>query len=204
MDLFQPTLPVRGATDNVVPAAISDTFQPTLPVRGATFWRLNLHFARKYFNPRSPCGERPAWLGVSGDELGISTHAPRAGSDTSFQLLYSSQFISTHAPRAGSDQDDRSFPRRSPHFNPRSPCGERPVVGSTTTPRIVNFNPRSPCGERPFQFFHDIILSRFQPTLPVRGATVRLVFRSVQLCLFQPTLPVRGATQHAGSRTPWR
>ena len=35
------------------------------------------------------------------------------------------------------------------HFNPRSPCGERPEAVSSNTGSIANFNPRSPCGERP-------------------------------------------------------
>ena len=35
----------------------------------------------KYFNPRSPCGERLSNSWASADNHGISTHAPRAGSD---------------------------------------------------------------------------------------------------------------------------
>ena len=56
--LFQPTLPLRGAT-NLSTETTSQTtqFQPTLPLRGAT------RQSRRYwhpscFNPRSPCGER--------------------------------------------------------------------------------------------------------------------------------------------------
>ena len=57
-----------------------------------------------------------------------------------------------------------------PYFNPRSPCGERPFVYECF-PLRAYFNPRSPCGERPaltvlFQATHG-----FQSTLPVRGAT---------------------------------
>ena len=90
-----------------------------------------------------------AWLGVSADDLSISTHAPRAGSDR---------------------RATPSLPGRT-YFNPRSPCGERqlanataalnrifqptlPVRGATRrrTGRfwlLTHFNPRSPCGERP-------------------------------------------------------
>ena len=35
-----------------------------------------------------------------------------------------------------------------PDFNPRSPCGERPVIYRVDR-RGAYFNPRSPCGERP-------------------------------------------------------
>ena len=58
--VFQSTLPVRGATIRTGPGSCSSTtFQSTLPVRGATRHIL-CHFRPPvYFNPRSPCGERP-------------------------------------------------------------------------------------------------------------------------------------------------
>ena len=34
------------------------------------------------------------------------------------------------------------------NFNPRSPCGERPVLLSLAPCPAFDFNPRSPCGER--------------------------------------------------------
>ena len=104
-----------------------------------------------YFNPRSPCGERPGLLLPSIQRMGISIHAPLAGSDRSFRTSY--------------DLVD--------YFNPRSPCGERPYLllfissgetfqstlplrGATRQPCRPSrqpryFNPRSPCGERPGQ-----------------------------------------------------
>ena len=59
--------------------------------------------------------------------------------------------ISTHAPRAGSDRN----------------CWNGQVYRS-------DFNPRSPCGER--HQLDEVLesLDRFQPTLPVRGATPSL------------------------------
>ena len=57
-----------------------------------------------YFNPRSPCGERPRpSCPLLGSES-ISTHAPRAGSDFPQRATRRrTRRISTHAPRAGSD-----------------------------------------------------------------------------------------------------
>ena len=55
------------------------------------------------FNPRSPCGERPAGGDVRGIPGPISIHAPRVGSD---RVIWRSSW----------DKLD---------FNPRSPCGER-------------------------------------------------------------------------------
>ncbi len=78
--------------------------------------------------------------------------------------------ISIHAPRVGSDHAGAAPPPWHRNFNPRSPCGERPVaaiwirrsgVFQSTLPvwgatrrsprrwcRSSYFNPRSPCGER--------------------------------------------------------
>ena len=123
-----------------------------------------------YFNPRSPCGERlivfeidypptkfQPTLPVRGatpatvqevPPLVISTHAPRAGSDRTAPAPAEQRRISTHAPRAGSDLTAFMLQWRAGHFNPRSPCGER--------------------------LRQEWILKapeKFQPTLPVRGAT---------------------------------
>ena len=56
--------------------------------------------------------------------------------------------ISIHAPRAGSDHADvmHWFPIHD--FNPRSPCGERPLSITGARRTDPYFNPRSPCGER--------------------------------------------------------
>ena len=145
---FQPTLPVRGATWHIDADNSGQGFQPTLPVRGATQSQfmagrareISTHAPRagsdalrdgrglcwRYFNPRSPCGERPELLNVPAYKVLISTHAPRAGSDwqiwrvircyknfnprspcgerrEGFESLGKVAYISTHAPRAGSD-----------------------------------------------------------------------------------------------------
>ena len=58
--MFQPTLPLRGATHVVTQLATTFFgFQPTLPLRGATRPRRSPPRFRARFNPRSPCGERP-------------------------------------------------------------------------------------------------------------------------------------------------
>ena len=57
-------------------------------------------------------------------------------------------FISIHAPRAGSDWQGGGESRNHDDFNPRSPCGERPVTTVKPKNTYADFNPRSPCGER--------------------------------------------------------
>ena len=62
-----------------------EKFQSTLPVWGATTALPSRHLTGNYFNPRSPCGERPLTHSTAGDHESISIHAPRVGSDNSSQ-----------------------------------------------------------------------------------------------------------------------
>ena len=81
----------------------------------------------RYFNPRSPHGERQLHSTPTPPAGDISIHAPRTGSDKDDDLLRVwLDEISIHAPRTGSDA---AFPclaaRAYSNFNPRSPHGER-------------------------------------------------------------------------------
>ena len=67
-----------GPEDASVPL---DLFQSTLPVRGATMRSTGSPSPASNFNPRSPCGERPRQQKAPSRTGGISIHAPRAGSD---------------------------------------------------------------------------------------------------------------------------
>ena len=101
--------------------------------------------------------------------------------------------ISTHAPRAGSDGTRIHWPLWRQYFNPRSPCGERrlgicrifemrristhaPRAGSdliatsSHTRHLISTHAPRAGSDLVSQFFRDLDL-RFQPTLPVRGAT---------------------------------
>ena len=154
--------------------------------------------------------------------VGISIHAPRAGSDRSLCAYANSFPISIHAPRAGSDPRFSLRIASAQDFNPRSPCGERPRIWWNSA-RSSYFNPRSPCGERRRMRLYIRTNTEFQSTLPVRGAT-RLAIRERWLrehfnprspCgerhdsialpsatgTFQSTLPVRGATLSLGLST---
>ena len=86
-------------------------FQPTLPARGATE-------ANDIFR----------------GALGISTHAPREGSDQPMTAMVAHEVISTRAPREGSDTVQFSHFSSYTYFNPRSPRGERPLRPSPAVP----------------------------------------------------------------------
>ena len=194
---FQSTLPARGATDGCrskrakqeisihAPRTGSDRteevtqisrelFQSTLPARGATKHGLPLDIHAKYFNPRSPHGERRRLVRRMGqrrdfnprsphgerlesarrneDAGNISIHAPRTGSDMlSFSVAASpKQFQSTLPARGATVRHGRPHRHLGQDFNPRSPHGERRHRLKRLSCKAKHFNPRSPHGERQF------------------------------------------------------
>ena len=148
-------------------------FQSTHPMRGAT---------------------------VLGDELSaliaVSIHAPHAGRDPALKVgtRRAVVAVSIHAPHAGCGDDDAAVLGVPTGFNPRTPCGVRPLepvpagdarevsihaphAGCDNTPSIVattasSFNPRIPCGvRRGHRGALCVRLGGFQSTHPMRGAT---------------------------------
>ena len=96
----------RVGSDNACfwTACTKKAFQSTLPVWGATNI-INKTFQKiKYFNPRSPCGERRR---------------------NSAPPTRTKRFQSTLPVWGATTWPDVQRCKR-PHFNPRSPCGERP------------------------------------------------------------------------------
>ncbi len=128
----------------------SGVFQSTLPVWGATYRAHDAKPQRGYFNPRSPCGERP-----------------RRASYASFWGYFN--------PRSpcGERRECVVCALTERNFNPRSPCGER-LRCFPPPHRGSNFNPRSPCGERRGVDPDDGEVEEFQSTLPVWGATANV------------------------------
>ena len=172
---------------------IRKEFQSTLPARGATLSAFMLSFLTRYFNPRSPHGERRPHKPGGGAATThfnprsphgerrsssfrraslkrISIHAPRTGSDRCARALCGLSGISIHAPRTGSDVH-RVLILLTENISIHAP---RTGSDSRTTlePRTRgNFNPRSPHGERRTSAAAGRRLNLFQSTLPARGAT---------------------------------
>ena len=146
---FQPTLPARGATNCKRIPVTHGIFQPTLPARGATLQTPRCKFFC-YFNPRSPHGERQE----SGEQIaagiGISTHAPRTGSDAVAKTWKENHSrISTHAPRTGSDCGIHAFSSLKYTFQPTLPARGATFLDFVSSQSTMHhFNPRSPHGER--------------------------------------------------------
>ena len=146
---FQPTRPLRGATPDLKDYPEALVFQPTRPLRGATT-ACSLILGSFYdFNPRAPCGARPVILPLVEFSKIFQPTRPLRGATQWAVAAPRPAFISTHAPLAGRDAG-RPVSWAAPfYFNPRAPCGARL---STSGKR----------NRRP----------RFQPTRPLRGATL--------------------------------
>ena len=126
---------------------------------------------RRYFYPRSPCGERlPRSRAVSMTALFLSTLSLR---------------------RATADVVSVQHGRQN--FYPRSPCGERLQTGIILG-CILNFYPRSPCGERLGGAREEFAEKIFLSTLSLRRATTIFAVRPYDAPIFLSTLSLRRAT----------
>ncbi len=145
------------------------------------------------FNPRSPCGERHRRRVAhhAGDEF--QSTLPVRGATLPQRAPLRHMGISIHAPRAGSDSSTISSMSVRSYFNPRSPCGERRFAdGTFEFWRTISIHaPRA--GSDQERMDTRVVPLPFQSTLPVRGATFEHAFM-VSSTSFQSTLPVRGAT----------
>ena len=189
-------------------------FQPTRPLRGATFQPVKRN-CLLYFNPRAPCGARRRIARMVFVCHFISTHAPLAGRDgrTPEYVALPCDF-NPRAPCGARQRRSKSVVVK-PYFNPRAPCGARrytvdegmqqakisthaPLAGRDLIHdfkrhALDDFNPRAPCGARPHGSQPCKMSLTFQPTRPLRGATLS-VFSPERSKRFQPTRPLRGAT----------
>ena len=146
-DSFQPTLPLRGATMNLSRSPLLSMFQPTLPLRGATDGRGDIRLVQPRFNPRSPCGERPCSGAWSSRERGFNPRSPCGERQDMAGCGVVAGEVSTHAPLAGSDRPDAQRVRHE-RVSTHAPLAGSDSAATLSGTRTSCFNPRSPCGER--------------------------------------------------------
>ena len=124
---FQSSLPVRGATQPRMNAALPSSISILAPRAGSDHLctqRCTRH--ELYFNPRSPCGERQGGLNHSALYDHISILAPRAGSDRIAERQHlRARVFQSSLPVRGATVCVGTGRHCTNHFNPRSPCGER-------------------------------------------------------------------------------
>ncbi len=189
---FQSALPVWGATLITSTTIRGQCVSIRAPRVGSDETRTAISCAIQRFNPRSPCGERPARLPARGGLRWFQSALPVWGATRSRRSRIWGFVVSIRAPRVGSDEREARLSARI------SVSIRAPRVGSDEKPECVSsaiggFNPRSPCGERQERDELRAILESFQSALPVWGATCPLP-HGHYLPLFQSALPVWGAT----------
>ena len=101
---FNPRAPCGARPRLICSVRMMPSFQSTRPMRGATY------------DPSRKCAYHH-----------VSIHAPHAGRDILTRLTSEYCFVSIHAPHAGRDLHPSSCRVQRPCFNPRAPCGARPV-----------------------------------------------------------------------------
>ena len=190
---FNPRSPCGERHSTRTYVRIHDVFQSTLPLRGATFSRAFNGNGGFDFNPRSPCGERPmersrsvpfrlfqSTLPLRGatrhrpsppGRRQISIHAPLAGSDVWILKRTESlwRFQSTLPLRGATKCHDKT--RMSRKISIHAPLAGSDSRWTLSQRADIDFNPRSPCGERPVALAFLVQEALFQSTLPLRGAT---------------------------------
>ena len=168
-------------------------FQSTHPVWGATL---------------------SAWVRVVTSIRFQSTHPVWGATSPAFYDVHRKIFQSTH-PVWGATRDFCGVqPTDRKHFNPRTPCGVRPLarcmiikagVFQSTHPvwgatkynhavlAVQNFNPRTPCGVRHYLCCWVCPHCYFNPRTPCGVRRDEKMYYNVRV-KFQSTHPVWGAT----------
>ena len=180
------------------------TFQSTPPVWGATQAYRTRGGGAGHFNPRPPCGGRPLYAHpVSVTLVFISIHAPRVGGDVRARSVAVRLLVFQSTPPVwGATQAYRTRGGGAGHFNPRPPCGGRPLYAHPVSVTLVFISIHAPrVGGDVRARSVAVRLLVFQSTPPVWGAT-RCSLSPWRWTPFQSTPPVWGATWSMVSRYP--
>ena len=166
---FQSAHPVRGATRGRAAREPPHRFQSTHPVRGATMYTIFPSRLHGHFNPRAPCGARPeaqycrschlqfqstrpVWGATGGFLMAVmrvefQSTRPVWGATSCCCLSRGSDGFQSTRPVWGATTKRFRFVVCEFGFNPRAPCGARPVHRGGIR-LMTGFNPRAPCGAR--------------------------------------------------------
>ena len=126
---FQSTHPLRGATRMSSAAVSIRCISIHAPLAGCDLVGGVRVVDREDFNPRTPCGVRRVRECAARVNLRISIHAPLAGCDRRTRAAEQGDagFQSTH-PLRGATPLYPLTRWRPLNFNPRTPCGVRPMA----------------------------------------------------------------------------
>ena len=197
-------------------AMLDNLFQSTLPLRGATGIEAVHIQGNVDFNPRSPCGERRLTKKRFTGYLQFQSTLPLRGATTSSGTGKRSWIISIHAPLAGSD-DGAARHSAGPGISIHAPLAGSDLLLIKMARCMQDISIHAPlAGSDESNDQNSTDNSEFQSTLPLRGATVaaegQYAFNIISIHAplagsdgaeaayvyiagkFQSTLPLRGAT----------
>ena len=123
---FQSTLPARGATPRRVAGNRIVSISIHAPRTGSDQRIVILPAHRNHFNPRSPHGERPAHSNPAGASQSFQSTLPARGATRRLMSYMQSSVFQSTLPARGATLQRQHIAAGIPHFNPRSPHGERP------------------------------------------------------------------------------
>ena len=126
--LFQSTAPVWGPTRPNQKRLVTPQFQSTAPVWGPTVVLRNLLRLTciSIHGPR--VGADPCWRAMRSTTPGFQSTAPVWGPTVANGVAKIADIISIHGPRVGADEKMLISLLTDHDFNPRPPCGGRPVA----------------------------------------------------------------------------
>ena len=206
---------MRGATQVGPPGPYHPIISIHAPHAGSDSIGVLKDTARRYFNPRSPCGERhmppyyvlayiifQSTLPMRGatrldsdddTETIFQSTLPMRGATRQQSQIQSRRRISIHAPHAGSDARKLVYRYTDPRFQSTLPMrGATLPNGDYTHVSAISIHaPHAGSDKRVVACFSFYAI--FQSTLPMRGATKCNIRPSFNV-RFQSTLPMRGAT----------
>ena len=168
--VFQPTRPLRGATPAPAEPAQNITISTHAPLAGRDCSVRDSYHKFFIFQPTRPLRGATVDDSFRKDLFEISTHAPLAGRDVLRLLALRAEVISTHAPLAGRDLVVEHF-KPLADISTHAPLAGRDITNLCRTLLRMDFNPRAPCGARPVLIRGLDHTAQFQPTRPLRGAT---------------------------------
>ena len=150
MQIFQSTLPGWGATrPSSSSCQSSKYFNPRSPDGERPTWCARAPTARTNFNPRSPDGERRGVRHAPGVVANFNPRSPDGERPSRLGEHHRHAFISIHAPRMGSDRKGNRLRSRHSKFQSTLPGWGATGVLFEHIQAHNHFNPRSPDGERP-------------------------------------------------------
>ena len=166
---FQSTLPVWGATLSSSQRSPATVISIHAPRVGSDEYRSPGRHGFFYFNPRSPCGERHAYVIKRGTKPRFQSTLPvwgatRYGTESSCRPSFQSTLPVWGATIAA------VMTSHSPVFQSTLPVWGATLFCCQKSILWGNFNPRSPCGERPRAWADRMLLEYISIHAPRGGS----------------------------------